>query len=156
METIASQASPFVDQTKLANFHEFIRAYTDTFTKNIHSTKDYTYKNLIENKDLGIISGDKDSCVVILRRSDYDKKLQSMVDEGITESMPQLKTFSDLKKFQDFLRRNFKDNFTHYKDIRPVSNQPGRLYRNNSRKLKIPTHNFTSGYIHVQCRKGYS
>ena len=84
METIASQASPFVDQTKLANFHEFIRAYTDIFTKNIHSKKDYTYKNLIENKDLGIISGDKDSCVVILRRSDYDKKLQSMVDEGIT------------------------------------------------------------------------
>ena len=51
------------------------------FTKNVHATKDYMYKNLktlIENKDLVVISGDKDSCVVILKRSDYDKKLQSM------------------------------------------------------------------------------
>ena len=32
-------------------------------------------------------------------------------------------TLTDLKKFQDFLRRNFKD-----KDMTPVSNQPGRSY----------------------------
>ena len=65
------------------------------------TTKDYTYKNLkilIENKELVVISGDKDS------------------------------TLSDLKKFQHFLRRNFKDKFTYYKDMRPVSNEPGRLY----------------------------
>ena len=78
LEIIASQASPFVDQTKLENFHEILRAYTDIFTKNVQATKDYKYKNLktlIENKDLVVISGDKDSCVVILKRSDYDKKL---------------------------------------------------------------------------------
>ena len=62
LEIIASQASP----------------YTDIFTKNVQATKDYKYKNLktlIENKDLVVISGDEDSCVVILKRSDYDKKL---------------------------------------------------------------------------------
>ena len=78
LEAIVSQASPFVDLTKLDDFHEFLQAYTDMFTKNIHSTKDYTYKdlkNLIENKDLVVISRDKDSCVVILKRRDYDKKL---------------------------------------------------------------------------------
>ena len=41
-------------------------------------------KNLIENKDLVVISGDKNSCVVILKRNEYDKKLQSMIDKGIT------------------------------------------------------------------------
>ena len=33
LETIASQASPFVDQTKLEDFHEFLQAYTGIFTK---------------------------------------------------------------------------------------------------------------------------
>ena len=87
METIASQASPFVKQTKLEDFHELLWLYTDTFTKNVYATKDYTYKNLknlIENKDLVVISGNMDSRVVILKRSDYDKNLQSMIDWGIT------------------------------------------------------------------------
>ena len=49
--------------------------------------KGHMYKNLrnlIENKDLVVVSGDKDSCVVILKRSDYDKEFQSMIDEGTT------------------------------------------------------------------------
>ena len=37
-------------------------------------------------------------------------------------------TLNDLKKFQDFLRRNLKDKFAHYKDMRPVSNRPSRIY----------------------------
>ena len=143
METIASKASPFVDQTKLEDFFEFLRAYTDIFPKNVHATKDYTYKNLknlFENKDLVVISADKGSCV-ILKRSDYDKKLQSMIDEGITNGIYASttdSTLSDLKKFQDFLRYNLKDKFTHYKDMRPVSNQPGRLYATTK------THKFNS------------
>ena len=40
LETLASQASSFVDHTKLEDFHEFLRAYTDIFTKNIYVTKD--------------------------------------------------------------------------------------------------------------------
>ena len=144
LETLASQASSFVDHTKLEDFHEFLRAYADIFTKNIYATKDYTYKNLknlIENKDLVVISGDKDSCVVILKRGDYDKKLQGMIDEGNTNGTyaPTADTIlNDLKKFQDFLRRNFKGKFDRYKDMRPVSNQPGRLY------ATAKTHKFSS------------
>ena len=106
LETLASQASSFVDHTKLEDFHEFLRAYADIFTKNIYATKDYTYKNLknlIENKDLVVLSGDKDSCVVILKRGDYDKKLQGMIDEGITNGTyaPTAETIlNDLKKFE--------------------------------------------------------
>ena len=84
---------------------------------------------------------DKDSCVVILKTSDYDKELQSMIDEGITNGTyaPTTDlTLTDLKKFQDFLRHNFIGKFTHYKDMRPVSNQPGRLY------ATVKTHKFNS------------
>ena len=63
-----------------------------------------------------------------------------MIDEGITNGTyaPTADTtLNDLKKFQDFLRRNFKDKFDHYKDMRPVSNQPGRLY------ATVKTHKFS-------------
>ena len=46
LETIARQSSPFADQIKLEDFHEFSRAYTSIFTKNVDVTKDYTYKTL--------------------------------------------------------------------------------------------------------------
>ena len=54
-----------------------------------------------------------------------------MIAEGLTNGAyaPTIDTaITDLKKFQDFVRRNFKVKFTHYKDLRPVSNQPGGLY----------------------------
>ena len=117
LETLASQASSFVSHTKLEDFHELLPPYTDIFTKNIYATKGYTYKNLknlIENKDLVVLSGDKGCCVVILKRGDYDKKLQGMIDEGIPNGTyaPTVDTIlNDLKKFQDFLRRNFKGKF---------------------------------------------
>ena len=167
LETLASQASSFVDHTKLEDFHEFLRAYTDIFTKNTYATKDCTYKNLknlTENKDLVVISGDKDSFVVILKRGDYDKKLQCMIDEGITNGTyaPTVDTkLNDLKKFQEFLRCNFKDKFDRYKDARPVSNQPGRLYATAKThkfgsldkitidKLKFSTNHLTNWYIHL-------
>ena len=77
-----------------------------------------------------------------------------MIYEGITNGTyaPTTdSTLDDLNKFQYFLRRNFNNKFTHCKDMRL---QFARW--NNSRKFKIPTYNFTSGYIHVQCSKGYS
>ena len=105
LETIASQSSPFADQTKLEDFHELLRAYTGIFTKNVDVTKDYAYKTLktlIKSKYLVAISGDKDSCVVILNRSNSDKKLQSMIDQRFTNGTyaPTTdSTLSDLKKF---------------------------------------------------------
>ena len=64
-----------------------------------------------------------------------------MIDEGIANGtyIPTTdSTLTDFKKFQDFLRRNFKGKYTHYKDMRPVPNQPGRLY------ATAKTHNFNS------------
>ena len=74
----------------------------------------------------------KDFYVINLKRNNYDKKLQSMVDERITNDetyRPSTKTTpSNVKKFQDSFHRCFKDKFTHYNDMRPASNQTGRLY----------------------------
>ena len=61
-----------------------------------------------------------------------------MINKEITNAPTTDAVYTDLKKFQDFLRRNFKDRFTHYKDIRPVSNQPDRLY------ATAKTHKFKS------------
>ena len=55
-----------------------------------------------------------------------------MIDQGITNGTcarpTSYSTFTDLNKCQYFLCLNFKVKFTRYKDMRPVSNQPGRLY----------------------------
>ena len=45
MGCLASSTSKYVDQSKLVYFHEFLRAYTDIFKKNISKTK----KKIIEN-----------------------------------------------------------------------------------------------------------
>ena len=49
-------------------------------------TKDHTYNNLkglIKDKNLCVLSGDKDSCVIIMNKQEYIQKLQDMINEGI-------------------------------------------------------------------------
>ena len=53
--------------------HEFLRAYVDIFTKNVYATTDYTYKHLkriIKDPNLVVVSGNKESCVVIMNKSE--------------------------------------------------------------------------------------
>ena len=47
-------------------------------------------------------------------------------------------TLRDLKLFQDFLRRNFKDKYDKYEAMRPVPHEPGKLY------ATAKTHKFNS------------
>ena len=42
METISNSPTKCVEGNKVEDFHEFLRAYTDIFTKNIYATKDFT------------------------------------------------------------------------------------------------------------------
>ena len=133
-ETLSHWASDCVHHQNLEDFHEFLRAYSDIFTKNVYATKDLTYGNLkdiIKNDKLVVLPGDKDSRVVIIQREDYDMKLQNMIDDGISQGIYSSTvdtTLSDLKKFQDFLRRNFKGKYDRYEDMRSISNQPGKIY----------------------------
>ena len=86
MESLAYSAPKQVDPSQLENFHEFLSGYTDIFSKNVLSTNDKTYKNLkniIRKSNIVILRGDKDSSVVIMNRSDYIKKLEGVIEEGV-------------------------------------------------------------------------
>ena len=131
LETLAIK--PSRPRIKKEDFHEFLRAYTDIFSKNIFNARDYTYKNLkeiINDPNLVVISGDKDSCVVVMSRTDYINKLEGMINKKIqngTYKPTEDNALKDLKLIQSFLCRNFRD-YKHYKQIRPESNQPAKMY----------------------------
>ena len=122
MESLAHSAPKQVDPSQLENFHEFLRGYTDISSKNVLSTNDETYKNLknlIRKSDIVILRGEKDSSVVIMNRPDYIEKLEGMIEGGVKKGIykkTEDTTLQDLKKFQDFLYRNFYT-FEHYKSI---------------------------------------
>ena len=97
------------------------------------NTRDYTYKvlhKLASDTNLVVLSGDKDSSVVIMQREVYVNKLEEMIKEGIKSGKyPETEdsTLHDLKSFQNFLTRNFKTTLP-LKDSKPTSNQPAFLY----------------------------
>ena len=67
-------------------FHEFLRRYRGIFIKNMNNTKDHTYNNLkrlIKNKNRRVLSGDKDSCIIIMNKQYCIEKLEGMLNEGI-------------------------------------------------------------------------
>ena len=53
---------------------------TNKFTQNVYHTKDDTYCNLrhlIQNNDIVLLLGDKDSSVVVMNKKDYILKVQT-------------------------------------------------------------------------------
>ena len=109
MEFLADSVKDNIDHKNLEHFHEFLRGYTDIFTNNIYATKDYTYHNLrgmIQNKDIVLVKGYKDSSVVIMNKSDYVTRLDTMIDDGIIKGTyveTTDNTLKELSRFQDFL-----------------------------------------------------
>ena len=107
--------------------------YTNIFTKNVYSTKDYTYnklKNLINNPNIVVLEGDKETAIVVMNKTDYVNKMNEMIDAGITEGTYEESldtTLEDLNQFRDFLYRNFKDH-PKYKKMFPASHRPARMY----------------------------
>ena len=60
----------------------------------------------MQDENIVILQGDKDSSLVIMDKSDYIQKLEDMIEEGInkvTYERPDDTTSQDLKRFQDFL-----------------------------------------------------
>ena len=63
-----------------------MRAYTDIFTNKVFATKDCKYQNLkdiIRDKDLTLLNGDKDSSVVVMNTIGYNNIMKKMVDDEI-------------------------------------------------------------------------
>ena len=112
-ESLADKITENLDSHKREDFHEFLRAYVDIFTKNVYATTDYTYKHLkriIKDPNLAVVSGDKESCVVIMNKSDYQNKMQQRINDGIRDGIYKVtvdNTLDDLKTFKRFLYRKF-------------------------------------------------
>ena len=76
------------------------------------------------------MSGDKDSSIIIMNKTDYETKIQIMIEEGIRDGKytPTDDTImKDLNSFQYFLRKYFK-NSPFYNNIFPSYNQPARFF----------------------------
>ena len=75
MERITERVENYLDHDQVEIFHKFMRAYTDIFTNDIFATKDYTCHNLkdiIRDKDLVLLIGNRDSSVIVMDRIDYN------------------------------------------------------------------------------------
>ena len=133
LESINQKVSNEINKDQKKHFHEFLCAYPDIFIKNVNKVKSSICKNLIyliNDQDISIISADKGSCVVILKRTDYINKLETVINKGIepgTYVEFEDTTLNDLKLFQDFLRPDFKS-YEKYDKMRPVPNQPAKLF----------------------------
>ena len=71
------------------------------FINIVFVTKDYTYHNLkdiIRDKDLVLLNGDKDFNVVVMNRTDYNI-MQKMIDDGIKNKIHEETTDNILKDF---------------------------------------------------------
>ena len=82
---------------------------------------------MIIDKDLVILNGDKDSSIVVMNRIDCNNIMQKMIDDGIKNKLHEEtadNTLKDLKNFQEFLYRSFKD-FENYDDMRLCQKSSG-------------------------------
>ena len=74
------------------------------FTQNNRHTKDNTYHDLHHlrnNKNIALLSEDKESSIVVMNKVDYSKKVNGMINEGIKEGkyeMTRDTTHKDLEK----------------------------------------------------------
>ena len=87
LESLASSVNTFVPQECKEEFHQFIKNTTYKFLNNVYRTKDTIYhktKVIRENRDITILSGDKDSSIV-MNKKDYNRKIDGMINEGIQQ-----------------------------------------------------------------------
>lgn len=78
--------------------------------------KTCTLHKLASDPNIAILSGDKDSSVVLKQHADYVNKLVAMIQEGITNDKyiaTEDNTLKDFRTFQKFMTRNFKSTL-HY------------------------------------------
>ena len=92
-----------------------------------------TYKrlsNVTNNKNFVVLSVDKETCTLILNRTDYQNNVNNMINEDILEGKyieAVDNTHKDLKRFQDFLYRNL-NKLEQYENNCQKSNQHCRFF----------------------------
>ena len=88
MEFLFNQVKSTIPDEQQENLKHYLRNMTNRFTNNVYQTSDYTYKvlqKLASDEDTVVLCGDKDSSVVILPKSKYVEKVESLIKEGIRE-----------------------------------------------------------------------
>ena len=113
-ESLADKITDNLASNKRENFHEFLQAYVEIFTKNVYAKTDNTYKHLkriITDPDLVVLYNDKESYVVTMNKIDYHNKLQERINDSMGNGIYKTtedKIFDDLKVFTSFRYQNFK------------------------------------------------
>ena len=94
----------FVPPEGKEEFHQFLRNTTYKLSNNVYRTRDTMYhktKFIRDNKDIVILSGDKDSSIVIMNRKDYNKKIDDMINDGMQQGKYK-ETDNILKELESF------------------------------------------------------
>ena len=122
-ESIAYRITDNLQSDQQENFLEFLRAYVDIFSKSVSTTTDYTYKHLkriINNKNLVVVSGDKESCIVLIDKTDYQDQLQKMVDDPIKNGIYKVAEDNTLKDLKLDITRKCFQNLTNQDNFMPL------------------------------------
>ena len=81
-ESLFRSVDELVTQERKEEFREFLRHIKYLLSQNVYHTKDNTFKEthkIRNNNNVVILPGDKDSSAIIMNRSDYTKKVESML-----------------------------------------------------------------------------
>ena len=85
-EQLASSVDTFVPPECKGEFHQFLRNTTYQLSNNVCCTREtmcHKTKFIRHNKDIVILSDDKDSSIVIVNKKDYNKKIEHMINDGM-------------------------------------------------------------------------
>ena len=72
----------------METFGEFLRSFTNIISNDMYSEKDNTVKLLsllIKDNKIFILAADKESCTVILNKSDCIEKVNNNIEKGIRQ-----------------------------------------------------------------------
>ena len=86
MDFVAARLDKYVDASMKETFHKFLSISTNIISNDTYSEKDNTVKllsPLIKNDKIAILAADKESCTIILYKSDYIRKVNNIIEEGM-------------------------------------------------------------------------
>ena len=88
MESVAVRLDKYVDVSIKETFHEFLKSSTNIISNNVYSEKDNIVKllsALIKNDKNVNLAVDKESCTVTINKSDYIRKVNDIIEEGMQQ-----------------------------------------------------------------------
>ena len=169
-EALSLKLDSFIKEDLKENFHEYLRSVMNIMSNNVYRDKHNSFKllkRLRKNENIAVLSTGKESCMVILNKTDYINKVNAMINESISKGKYVKAvdcTHKDLKHFQNFLYRDFYK--TEHYGMRPISNQFGCFFATvkmhkfdsienlNVKDLNLRPIIDQTGTLYIWCMKG--